>query len=59
MAKKKVLGVFKMLARSQGFYGRLLSSIGYNGENVDDEFFEQFKNCKNAVDVVMMVECGM
>lgn len=57
MAKKDVLKVFKMLARSQGSYGRILNVVGMDGENAPDGFFEQFKDCKDAVDVVMVVEC--
>ena len=57
MAKNDVLGVFKMLARSQGHYGRLLNAIGRNGENAPKGFFDQFKGCKSTIDVVLTVEC--
>ena len=57
MSKSAVLNVFRMLASSKGFYGRLLNNIGWNGENVDDEWFEQFKDCKDSVDVVLVIEC--
>ncbi len=57
MARKDVLGVFKSLARSQGFYGRLLNAIGWNGENAPEGFFDQFKGCKSDLDVVLVVEC--
>lgn len=57
MAKKEVLGVFKTFARSQGFYGRLLNAIGWNGENAPEGFFDQFKGCKSPLDVILTVEC--
>lgn len=53
------MGVFGMLARSQGFYGRLLRDLNAREAAGEDltPFFDQFKNCKDAVDVVMVVEC--
>lgn len=57
MKKRDVIKVFRLLARSQGSYGRLLSQIGRNGENAPDGFFEKFADCKDIVDVVMCVEC--
>ena len=56
MNKEQVLSIFKILARSQGSYGRLLERIGYEGENGCDEFFDMFKNCKDAVDIVLTIE---
>jgi len=56
MSKEKVLEVFRMLAGSQGAYGRILCDIGYNGENVGDEWFTQFGGCKDALDVVLVME---
>lgn len=56
MDKEDVLNVFRDFAQSQGFYGRLLRDIGWNGENVDDSFWEQFKDCTTAVDVVLVME---
>ena len=59
MARKEVMGVFGMLARSQGFYGRLLRDLNASEAAGEDltPFFDQFKGCKDAVDVVMVVEC--
>jgi hypothetical protein len=56
MDKEDVLNVFRELAQSQGFYGRILRDIGWNGENVDDSFWEQFKDCTTDVDVVLVME---
>lgn len=59
MPKDKVMGVFEMLANSQGFYGLLLNNLREAEASGTDltPFFDQFKNCKDAVDVVMVVEC--
>lgn len=59
MARKEVMGVFGMLARSQGLYGRLLRDLNAREAAGEDltPFFDQFKGCKDAVDVVMVVEC--
>ena len=53
------MGVFRMLARSQGLYGRLLRDLNAREAAGEDltPFFDQFKGCKDAVDVVMVVEC--
>lgn len=65
MKEQKVLQIIKDLAQSQGFYGRLYEALMHN-KNSDDpiesgvykEFMEQFKDCKEPVDVVMVIECG-
>ena len=59
MERKEVMGVFEMLARSQGLYGRLLRNLNAREAAGEDltPFFDQFKGCKDAVDVVMVVEC--
>ena len=56
MDKEDVLNVFRELAQSQGFYGRLLRDIGWNGEYVDESFWEQFKDCSTDLDVVLVME---
>lgn len=58
MNREEVMGVFSMLAGSQGFYGRLIRDIEARedaGEDMSD-FFGQFANCRDAVDVIMIVE---
>lgn len=60
MSKTKVINLFKILARSQGYYGRLLEALDELKEldrDAYDDYFKQFKNCKSDVEVVMMVEC--
>ena len=58
MSKNEVMKVIDSLAMSQGFYGRLGRSIREAEENGIDtsSFFEQFENCRDSVDVVMIIE---
>ena len=59
MSKNEVMQIIKSLARSQGSYGRLANTIEEREAMGDDltPFFNRFKNCKDAVDVVMEIEC--
>ena len=65
MKEQKVLQIIKDLAQSQGFYGRLYAGLMHN-KNSDcpiergayKEYMEQFKDCKEPVDVIMVIECG-
>ena len=58
MQKSQVLETFKTLAMSQGFYGRLLRDIEEAESAGEDltEFYDQFKNCKDPVDVILTIE---
>ena len=58
MSKKQVMNLIDNLARSQGFYGRLGRSIREAEANGVDttEWFEQFADCKEGIDVIMMIE---
>lgn len=58
MKRDEVMNVFKSLAQSQGFYGRMLRDIEEaeaNGEDLTG-FFESFEKCKDPVDVILQVE---
>lgn len=57
MSLNDALNVIKMLARSQGFYGRLLAARDDNPEAFDEWLSGLAKNCKEAVDLVMAIEC--
>ena len=58
MNKEQILDAFRSLARSQGFYGRLLERI----DSVDEETREAFlsdlesRNFGDVVDLVMWIE---
>lgn len=65
MGEQKVLQIIKDLSKSQGFYGRVYEALLHNKNSSDPiergvykEFMEQFVNCKDPVDVVMIIECG-
>ena len=62
MTREEILAGFESLARSQGYYGRLLRElreIEWDEPEVYEKFFEQFKNCKDMLDVILTLECGM
>lgn len=57
----EILNLFRSLAMSQGFYGRLLVNIEELKKN-DEESYENFvsmmesKNFQNPLDVILFVE---
>ena len=59
MDRNDIMAVFRDLARSQGLYGRIIEAI----ETCEPEQLEQFweeleaQNFRNAVDVIMYIEC--
>ena len=62
MKMKEIKETIKLLASSQGFYGRLLASI----ETMEEMFPQDYKklaeelesqNFQNAVDLIMYFEC--
>ena len=52
MTKNEILQVFRDLAKSQGFYGRLL-------ENITDEGLKYLEdqNFQDAIDLILFIEC--
>ena len=60
MTYEEFLEVIKTLAKSQGFYERVLKGIQNITNEVELEDFKQHieeQNFKDAVDVVMYYEC--
>lgn len=57
MKREEILNTIKMLASSQGFYGRLYETIT-TSEN-KDEILERLEkeNFKDALDLVFFFEC--
>ena len=62
MKMKEIKETIKLLASSQGFYGRLLASI----ETMEEMFPQDYEklaeelesqNFQNAVDLIMYIEC--
>lgn len=62
MDREAILNVFRDLAHSQGFYGRLLASIEEAREcnpDVYEAFMEELEAQKfgDAVDLILYIEC--
>ncbi len=56
MNSDEVIDVFKMLALSQGSYGRLLAALKNAPEEEREEYLSQFEECKTPLDVILLVE---
>lgn len=54
MTVKEIRKLIKSLASSQGFYTRLNNQLQYIDD--DDEFFNQFKDCKDSLDIILTLE---
>lgn len=56
--RNDIMVVFKSLARSQGFYGRLICAINDADESSREEFWQNLesKKFKDAVEVIMYIE---
>jgi hypothetical protein len=57
MKANEILETIKMLAKSQGFYGRLLNAIETSEERESILAELESKNFKDPVDLVMFLEC--
>ena len=44
------------MAALQGFYARLLNRLNEVGEDVANEFLDSFTDCKDMLDVIMLLE---
>ena len=58
MNREQILDAFRSLARSQGFYGRLLEQIDSVDEETREDFLSDLESRKfrNVVDLVMWIE---
>jgi hypothetical protein len=56
MSGNEVYAIIESLAASQGFYGRLLARLNEVGEDVANEFLDSFADCKDIIDVIMLIE---
>ena len=56
MTRKEVYGVIESMAASQGFYARLLNRLNEVGEDMANEFLDSFADCKDMLDVIMLLE---
>ena len=57
MKANEILETIKMLAKSQGFYGRLLNAIETSEERENILAELESENFKDPVDLVMFFEC--
>ena len=58
MNRDEIREVFKQLAMSQGFYGRLLRQIDEADEEARENFWKDLEdqNFKDSVDVILYIE---
>ena len=59
MDRKDILALFKSLAQSQGFYGRVLRAIEDANEDAREEFWQKMEAQKftDDLEVVLFMEC--
>lgn len=58
MNRDEIREVFKQLAMSQGFYGRLLRQIDEADEEAREKFWQDLEeqNFKDSLDVILYIE---
>ena len=58
MKREQIIATFRSLARSQGFYGRLLDAIFNLDEDERDEYFTALEeqNFAGPLDLVLFIE---
>lgn len=58
MNREEIREVFKQLAMSQGFYGRLLRQIDEADEEARENFWKDLEdqNFKDSVDLILYIE---
>lgn len=54
-----IMSLFKSLASSQGFYGRLVRAINDANEEAREKFWQNLESKKftDTLDVIMYIEC--
>lgn len=59
MKRNEILNTFRMLARSQGFYGRILAAINEMSEEQYEDFMGELEaqNFADSVELVIFMEC--
>lgn len=56
MTKEQCKALFQQLAKSQGMYSRLLRALEDADEEQVNEFYSQFENCKDELDVILTLK---
>lgn len=59
LKREDIMAGFRSLARSQGFYGRLVNTLEELSDNEKEAFWADLesRNFTDMVDVVMFIEC--
>ena len=57
--RNDIMSLFSSLARSQGFYGRLVRAIIDANDKTREEFWQNLESKKftNEMDVIIFIEC--
>ena len=57
--RNDIMSLFSSLARSQGFYGRLVRAINEANDESREEFWQNLESKKftNEMDVIIFIEC--
>lgn len=57
--RNDIMSLFSSLARSQGFYSRLVRAINDADEETREEFWQNLESKKftNEMDVIIFIEC--
>ena len=53
MKRDEIMSLFRSLARSQGFYGRLVRNIEATRPDEQEEFWQEL----DELDVILYIEC--
>lgn len=56
MTKEEVLFLIEILSESQEFYNRLLYAISSCPQDIQDEFFQRFEDCKSPAELISKLE---
>ena len=56
MDREQVKNLILGLSRSKGFYGRLYEALEETSEEERELFYNQFKDCKNELEVIIKIE---
>lgn len=59
MKRDEIMSLFRSLARSQGFYGRLVRNIESATPDEQEEFWQEMEaqNFTDVLDVILYIEC--
>ena len=56
MTNEYALSIIRDLGKSKGMYGRLYSALKEADEESRTQYLNQFKDCKDEIDLILQVE---